>query len=474
MISAPASERRAPEGLLLGMDALKEETRLRLLRLLERHELGVAPLCEILQLPQSTVSRHLKVLSDHGYVQSRAQGTNRLYRMARLDRESAARRLWLLVRGETEGWATARHDDLRLRRVLAGQEPAAQAFFAGAAGQWDRLREEAYGRSLNQTALLALLPAKWTVADLGCGTGALAASLAPHVRRVIGVDQSAAMLKAARARTAGLDNVELRKGSLEDLPIEDGLLRRRAARARAQLRHRAGAGSTEMARILRPGGRAVVIDVLRHDREDFQRTMGQAVPGFEAEALREMMGDAGCRWRPAGPWPPSRGRRARPCCWRRPSGAFARRARFHEGPSESRGQVKENAMTTTVATPAAKGALEYKVKDLSLAEWGRKEIRLAEQEMPGLMAVREEWAGQEAPRRPAHHRQPAHDHPDRGPDRDPEGAGRRSALVLLQHLLDPGPRGGGGRGRPEGHAWTSPRASPSSPGRARPSRSTGT
>jgi SAM-dependent methyltransferase len=310
MISAAASERRTPEGLLLGMDALKEETRLRLLRLLERHELGVAPLCEVLQLPQSTVSRHLKVLSDLGYVQSRAQGTNRLYRMTRLDRDSAERRLWLLVRGETEGWPTARHDDLRLGRVLASQEPAAQAFFAGAVGQWDRLREEAYGRSLDRTAFLALLPADWTVADLGCGTGGLAVSLAPHVRKVVGVDQSAAMLRAARARTTSFDNVELRKGSLEDLPIEAGSCDAALLVLALSYVTEPTRALHEMTRILRPAGRAVVLDVLCHDREDFQRTMGQAVPGFEAEALREMMGDAGLQvgsCRPLAPEPGAKG-----------------------------------------------------------------------------------------------------------------------------------------------------------------------
>jgi ArsR family transcriptional regulator len=270
----------------------------------------VAPLCEVLQLPQSTVSRHLRVLSDEGYVQSRAQGTNRLYRMAPLPREAAARRLWLLVRAEIEGWATARQDDLRLRRLLARQEPAAQAFFAGAAGQWDRLREEAYGRGLDQTALLALLPGEWTVADLGCGTGASTAALAPHVRAVIGVDQSAAMLKAARGRTVGLDNVELRKGSLEDLPIESGECD--AALLVLALSYVAEPARVlrEMARILRPGGRGVVLDVLRHEREDFQRAMGQAVPGFEEGALLEMTGEAGLETtscRPLAPAPGARG-----------------------------------------------------------------------------------------------------------------------------------------------------------------------
>jgi ArsR family transcriptional regulator len=289
------------------MDGLGDPTRLRLLRLLEEQELGVASLCEVLQLPQSTVSRHLKVLGDLGFVESRAQGTNRLYRMARLPRETAARRLWLLSRGETEGWATARQDDLRLRRLLAAREPEAQAFFAGAAGQWDRLREEAYGRGLNQTALLALLPAGWTVADLGCGTGALCAALAPHVAQVIGVDQSAAMLKAARARTAALGNVELRRGSLQDVPLDDASCD--AALVVLALSYVPDPAPVlrEMARVLRSGGRAVVLDVLRHDRDDFQRAMGQAVPGFESAELGEKMEAAGLKGAVVRPLAPEAG-----------------------------------------------------------------------------------------------------------------------------------------------------------------------
>ena len=282
-----------PKALFSSMESLADPTRLRLLRMLERHELGVAALCEILQLPQSTVSRHLKVLGDLGFVTSRASGTNRLYRGARLDKDSPSRRLWLLARDQTDEWVTARQDALRLERRLHAKRPAAQAFFAGAAGQWDRLREEVYGRGLNQTALLALLPSHWTVADLGCGTGALALALAPNVRRVIGVDQSAAMLKAARARTAAVGNVELRRGSLEAVPVEDrscdaALL----VLALSYVREPRGV-LAEMARILRPGGRAVVLDLLRHDREDFQREMGQEVPGFEGDDLAAMMNEAG-------------------------------------------------------------------------------------------------------------------------------------------------------------------------------------
>jgi len=292
MVAAPAPDRQ-PEALLSWMASLADPTRLRLLRLLEREELGVAPLCEIVQLPQSTVSRHLKVLGDEGFVHSRAQGTNRLYRMVRMDKDAPARRLWLLARAETEAWPTAHQDALRLARLRARQTPPAQVFFAGASGDWDRLREEGYGRALNQTALLALLPSSWVVADLGCGTGALAAAMAPHVAKVIGIDQSAAMLKAARARTSDRANVDLRKGSLEALPIEDATCD--AALLVLALSYVPDPASAvgEMARIVKPGGRAVVLDLLSHDQEDFRLAMGQERLGFEPADLLEMLEAAG-------------------------------------------------------------------------------------------------------------------------------------------------------------------------------------
>ena len=93
---------------------------------------------------------------------------------------------------------------------------------------------------------------------------------------------------------------------------------------------------------------------------------------------------------------------------------------------------------------------DYRVADLALADWGRKEIRIAETEMPGLMAIREEYRRAAAAARRAHHRLAAHDHPDRGADRDAASAGRRGALGFVQHLLDPGSRRR--RHRRAGHA----------------------
>src|SRR5438270_5289952 len=107
-----------PAPLLSWMECLSDATRIRLLRLLERHELGVVELCDVLQLPQSTVSRHLKVLSDQGWTRSRRQGTTNLYRTILDELGSPARKLWLLAREQTAEWPTVQQDEMRLLRHL--------------------------------------------------------------------------------------------------------------------------------------------------------------------------------------------------------------------------------------------------------------------------------------------------------------------------------------------------------------------
>jgi ArsR family transcriptional regulator len=304
-----ATPARQPDALLAWMEVLADPTRLRLLRLLERHELGVAELCHVLQLPQSTVSRHLKVLGDQGWIRGRSKGTANLYRMTLDASDPAARRLWLLSREQTEGWATVQQDQLRLGRLLAERQPS-NAFFAGAAGKWDRLRTELYGSAFAESAMLELLPPHWVVADLGCGTGQSAAALAPHVRRVIGVDQSSAMLKAAQRRTAALDNVDLRRGSLEAVPIGDAECDGALLILALTYVEEPAAVLKEMARILRPGGRAVVVDLLRHDRESFRTEMGQLHLGFECREMEALMAGAGfaaASCRPIPPAPEARG-----------------------------------------------------------------------------------------------------------------------------------------------------------------------
>lgn len=282
-----------PAALLGRMASLADATRLRLLRLLERHELGVVELCDVLQLPQSTVSRHLKVLGDQGWARSRRQGTTRLYRMMQGELDPGARRLWLLTREQTEGWATVQQDALRLARHLRQRQEDSQAFFAGAAAQWDKLRGELYGNDFTMTAMLALLPRDCVVADLGCGTGQVIAALAPNVKQVIGVDNSPAMLKAAKKRAGDFANVDLRRGDLEALPIDDALCD--GALLLLALTYVADPPTVirEMSRILKPGGRAVIVDLLPHDRDDFRRQMEQQTSGFDPKQLTAQLTAAG-------------------------------------------------------------------------------------------------------------------------------------------------------------------------------------
>jgi ubiquinone/menaquinone biosynthesis C-methylase UbiE/DNA-binding transcriptional ArsR family regulator len=290
---------KQPDALLGWMGALGDQTRLRLLRLLEGRELGVAELCEVVQLPQSNVSRHLKVLGDEGWVKSRRQGTVHLYRAAVSEVDPAARKLWGVAREQTELWPAVKQDQIRLTRRLAEKRQASEAFFAGAAGEWDKIREEYYGKAFAQQAMLAMLDDQAVVADLGCGTGAIAAHVAPWVAKVIGVDSSAAMLKAAGKRTTELPNVELRRGELTAAPIEsascDVAMLMLVLSYVSDVRGVIG----EMARVLKSGGRAVVVDLMEHDREDFRVKMGQAVLGFEIGRIRGMMEEAGVKVRRA-------------------------------------------------------------------------------------------------------------------------------------------------------------------------------
>jgi ArsR family transcriptional regulator len=265
------------------MEQLAEPTRLRVLRALEKQELSVLELCEVLAIPQSTASRHLKVLAESGWLVSRREGTQSLYAWAE-ELDPGARRLWLLARAETESWPLLRQDAERLSAVKARRD-GAQRFFAGAAGAWDRLRAEVYGRSVGAEALLALLPPEWIVADLGCGTGAVAAELAPRVRKVVAVDQSAEMLRAARKRLGKRGNVEIHEARLEALPLADASCDAALAVLVLSYLEDPAAALREAARILRPGGRLVVVEAARHGDEELRRRMGQRSPGFEEREL---------------------------------------------------------------------------------------------------------------------------------------------------------------------------------------------
>lgn len=275
------------------MSALADTTRSRLLLLLERQELTVSELCAVLQLPQSTVSRHLKVLGDEGWVQARAEGTSRWYRMVPERLEAPARRLWQLVREQISGSGAVLQDAQRLQSVLSLRRSKAQEFFSSAAGEWDRLRGDLFGRRADLQALLGLLPEGWTVGDLGCGTGHVAEALAPFAAQVIAVDDSPAMLDAARDRLTGFENVEVRGGDLASLPIEDRSLDAAVLFLVLHYLVEPARVIAEVARVLRPGGRLLIADMTPHEREEYRQQMGHVWLGFTHEQIAQWAEEGG-------------------------------------------------------------------------------------------------------------------------------------------------------------------------------------
>lgn len=276
------------------LSALADPIRVRALLVLERHELTVSELRAVLQLPQSTVSRHLKVLAESGWLLAREDGTSNRYRLDLKGVDAAARKLWVAVREQAEDLPSASRDAQRVKGVLAERHTRSQQFFASSAAQWDKVRAELFGTRTELFALVGLFQDHEVVADLGCGTGQLAEVMAPFVRRVIAVDESAAMLKAAKARLSALTNVDLRAGSIEALPIEDGAVDVAVLSLVLHYVTDPAAVLAGIRRALNPrGGRLLLVDMLPHDRAEYRQTMGHVWLGFEAEQIHQWGAEAG-------------------------------------------------------------------------------------------------------------------------------------------------------------------------------------
>ena len=274
------------QDLLSRFESLGDENRLRILTLLERHEFTVSELVSVLQLPQSTVSRHLKVLADDGWVRRRQDGKTRYYRLEG-ELEPGAGELWQLTAGTLAGARWAADDAERAQSVLAERRERAVAFFSESAAEWDALRDELFGSDARFAALFGLLEPEWVVGGLGAGTGTLANMIAPFVTRVVAVDRSPEMLAAAAVRLGERDNVDIREGELEALPVDDDALDLAVLMLVLHFAVDPGRVLAEAARALAPGGRLLVLDMRAHDRDEYRETMGHLWPGFTEDQMRD-------------------------------------------------------------------------------------------------------------------------------------------------------------------------------------------
>lgn len=274
------------------LGTLADPTRTRILLILEGSELTVSELCSVLQLPQSTVSRHLKILNDESWISVRDSGASRFYSLMPNRLDAVAKRLWQVVREQFAGSTAAQQDARRKDSVLGARRVKMHTFFTGVVGNWDQMRMELIGARTDLLALLDLLDPALVVGDLGCGTGNLSEVLAPVVRRVVAVDESGAMLTAARKRLAAFENTDVRSGSLEALPVDDAELDVALMFMVTHFVLEPAKVLSEVRRVLKPGGRLLILDLTSHEREEYSVQMGHIWQGFTEPQLRSWMADA--------------------------------------------------------------------------------------------------------------------------------------------------------------------------------------
>jgi ubiquinone/menaquinone biosynthesis C-methylase UbiE len=269
---------------------LADPIRLRILLLLKDEELSVAELQEILSMGQSTISTHLSQLKQAALVEDRRTGKSNFYHLCPANGEPLTQ---ILSEAAAE-IPEADHDSSAMRRVLKKRQDKTRAFFDSVAGRLNR--DYVPGKSWKSLAeaLLRLMPPT-VIADLGAGEGSSALLLAPRARQVIAVDSSAKMVEVGRELAArhGIRNIDYRLGDMEELPIaaaEVDLVFFSQSLHHALHPDRALA---EAARILRPGGRIVILDLLKHRFEEARELYADEWLGFSESELESMLAAAG-------------------------------------------------------------------------------------------------------------------------------------------------------------------------------------
>jgi SAM-dependent methyltransferase len=266
-----------------------DTNRLRILLLLRGEELSVAELQEILVMGQSTISTHLAQLKQAGLVEDRRTGKSSLYRLKAADGIVAE----LLTQARKE-IPEAGLDQAAMRRVVKRRQERMRTFFDSVAGRLGK--DYVPGKSWKGVAeaLLQLMP-PLVVADLGTGEGAFALLLAERAAKVIAVDTSAKMIEVGReqARRLGVRNVEFRLGDMEEVPIDDAAV---DLVFFSQSLHHAlhpERAVEEAARILKPAGRVVILDLVKHRFEEAREMYADEWLGFSETELEAMLEKAG-------------------------------------------------------------------------------------------------------------------------------------------------------------------------------------
>lgn len=289
------------DDLLAALRAAAEPTRLRLLALCAHAELSVSELTQIMGQSQPRVSRHLKLLCEAGLLDRFREGTNAFYRLAADGRAAEfARSLVDSIPTEDQ---TLTLDLERLEAIRRDRANAAAEYFRKNAQEWHAIRSLYVPEKDVEQALLQLLPDEGLheVLDIGTGTGRILELLAGRTERAVGIDQSRDMLSVARANLerAGMRNCTARLGDMYALPWPAASF---DAVTVHQVLHFAEEPSyviAEAARVLRPGGRLVVVDFAPHDREELREVHKHRRLGFHDAEVQRWFRESGMTAGPA-------------------------------------------------------------------------------------------------------------------------------------------------------------------------------
>lgn len=270
--------------------ALADETRARILGILLHYELSVGEIVGVLDMSQPRVSRHLKILAQAGLLIHRKDGLLSLYKAAQ-DANAGKFVQCLAPFLEKEPG----HDlDLdRAKAVVAERDKAARRFFDTVAGHWDQVQTEVLGDTDLPGLVAALLPENKVVADLGCGPGRMIKLAAPLSELVIGVDNSPKMLQQAEANLDGTENVSLRLGRLDHLPLRDN--EADAAILSLVLHHleHPEKAVKEAARVVTSGGKMIIAEFDRHQNEKMRTRFKDRWLGIAPEEISVWVSETG-------------------------------------------------------------------------------------------------------------------------------------------------------------------------------------
>ena len=274
--------------------ALADEGRLRILRSIDQSELSVAELVQALEMPQSTVSRHLKPMREAGLVESRRDGTSVFYNRGPLFNDAA---FAPLLNEHLKEIPVANRDAAAVDRVLDLRRKISREFFDEIAGRYGTLTEPGGGWQALAAALAAGFAGK-SVADLGCGEGYLALLLARFAAKVIAFDQSDKMLKLVgeKAKEQGVaGKVDLRVGILENLELDGAELD--AVFLSQALHHTSNPEDViqSAAGGLTSGGQLIILDLVRHEHEWTREQWADQWLGFDPLEIREWLTKAGLK-----------------------------------------------------------------------------------------------------------------------------------------------------------------------------------